>query len=499
MLPAHEDPTAHPAHQPLDSAVGVLTASARLGTQRLVSGEPDRSTLSATGGQRTLDAPGKGAFLFLVVDSHRPLASPARIALDDVEEVVIGRGSSRRLEVTDSGPRRRVEIRLDDPWLSSRHARFMRVLGRWCFEDCGSKNGCVVNGSPRKQAELAEGDVIELGRTFFLYRTAMPRGPKEGTLLEASSLSVPVPGLLSLIPSQLEMFRQLALVAGSTIPVLLHGETGTGKEVMARAIHALSGRPGAFVPINCGALPRELVEGELFGHRRGAFSGAIEDSPGLVRSADRGTLFLDEIGDLHIAAQAALLRVLQEREVRPVGGTRAIAVDLRVVSATHRPLRRMAALGEFRNDLLARLAGHDVELSPLRDRREDLGLLLAAVLRRVQAERAEHIQLHPRATRALLTHSWPLNIRELEQCITTAAVLAQHGAIDLDHLNGALKRNAADAAAHGDDAARPDELKALLREHGGNIAGVARTLGKARMQIHRWLKRYQINPDDFRR
>lgn len=445
------------------------------------------------------DRPGNGTFLFLVVDSHRPLAPPARVALDDVEEVVIGRGNSRRLEVTDSGPRRRVEIRLDDPWLSSRHARFLRVLGRWCFEDCGSKNGSVVNGAPRTHAELAEGDVIELGRTFFLYRAAVPCGPEEDTLLEASRLAAPVPGFLSLNPLQLEMFRQLTVVSASTIPVLLQGETGTGKEVMARAIHALSGRPGEFVPINCGALPRGLVEGELFGHRKGAFSGATEDRPGLVRSADRGTLFLDEIGDLPLAAQVALLRVLQEHEVRPVGGTRSHAVDLRVVAATHRPIERMAASGEFRPDLLARLSGHVVELSPLRARREDLGLLLATILRRAGGERAEHIRLHPRAARALLMYGWPLNVRELEQCVTTAVVLARQGVIELEHLSGALKRSAADAAGHGDDAARPEELKALLREHGGNIAAVARAVGKARMQVHRWLKRYEIDPEDYRR
>ncbi|WP_437833100.1 sigma 54-interacting transcriptional regulator [Sorangium sp. So ce1153] len=436
--------------------------------------------------------------MFLVVDSHRPVASPARVALDDVEEVVIGRGTARSLDLTGSGSRRRVEIRLDDPWLSSRHARLMRVLGRWCFEDCGSKNGSVVNGAPRKHAELAEGDVVELGRTFFIYRAAMDRGSEEASLLDGSSLAAPVPGLLSLIPSQREMFKQLALVAASTIPVLLQGETGTGKEVMARAIHSLSGRPGAFVPINCGALPRELVEGELFGHRKGAFSGATEDRPGLVRSADRGTLFLDEIGDLPLPAQAALLRVLQEREVRPVGGTRSISVDLRVTAATHRPIERMAASGDFRSDLLARLSGHAVELSPLRSRREDLGLILAAILRRIDGQRAEHIQLHPRAARALITYGWPLNVRELEQCMTTAVVLAQGGKIDIDHLNSALKRGAADAAAQGDEPTRPDELKALLREHGGNIAGVARAMGKARMQIHRWLKRYEIDPDDFR-
>ena len=147
--------------------------------------------------------------------------------------------------------------------------------------------------------------------------------------------------------------------------MLIEGESGTGKEVIARAIHGMSGRQGAFVPVNCGALPENLVESELFGYKKGAFSGAQTDHPGLVRSADGGTLFLDEIGDLPASSQAALLRVLQEKEVMPVGGTRAVAIDLRVVAATHRDLDDMVAEGSFRHDLFARLAGFRVTVPPL--------------------------------------------------------------------------------------------------------------------------------------
>src|SRR5262249_24796529 len=150
----------------------------------------------------------------------------------------------------------------------------------------------------------------------------------------------------------------LARIASMPIPVLLLGESGTGKEVLARAVHTLSGRSGAFVAVNCGGLSASLIESQLFGHVKGSFTGAGRDEPGLVRAADRGTLFLDEIGDLPLAAQAALLRVLQEREVVPVGGARPVAVDLRVVAATHRPLEKMAAKGDFRADLLARLSGY---------------------------------------------------------------------------------------------------------------------------------------------
>ncbi|WP_437305717.1 sigma 54-interacting transcriptional regulator [Sorangium sp. So ce388] len=515
-----------------------------------MSGGLESSTLSVSRGPEVPDGDRSGPFLFLVLESHQPLAPPVRIALDDLDEVTIGRGAARKLEPARGAGVRRLDLRLDDPWLSSRHARVVRLLGRWVVEDSGSKNGSLVNGVPQRHAGLADGDLIELGRTFFLFRAALPYPPGAPPLFEAAPGAEAAPGLASLLPALLGLFEQLAVVARSAIPVLLQGETGTGKEVMARAIHALSGRPGELVAVNCGALPRELVEGELFGHRKGAFSGATEDRPGLVRSADRGTLFLDEIGDLPAPAQAALLRVLQEQEVRPVGATRPVRVDLRVVAATHRPLKRLAALGEFRADLLARLSGYVVELPPLRERREDLGLLLGALL-----GRAARVALHPRAARGMLMYGWPANVRELAQCVTTAVVLAQRGTIEPAHLPEAVARAAGgnegrdgegrdgggdegggegrdggnegrdgegggdsgdeggagrqgdalgdDARRQGDtrpeDDARRRELVALLVEHRGNITAVARAAGKARMQIQRWLKRYRIDPEQFRR
>jgi DNA-binding NtrC family response regulator len=214
--------------------------------------------------------------------------------------------------------------------------------------------------------------------------------------------------------------------------------------------------------VNCGALPATLVESELFGVKKGAFTGASEDRPGLVRSADGGTLFLDEIADLPPPSQAAFLRVLQEREVVPVGGTRAVPVDLRVVAATHRDLDALVAAGQFRQDLRARLDGFRLELPPLRERREDLGLLLAALLRRA-APRAGEVQLRPTTARALLAHTWPENTREVERRLATAIALAEGAPIGVEHL-GDLSAVPAGVAADPPPPARPSPVVAFHDE-----------------------------------
>jgi transcriptional regulator with GAF, ATPase, and Fis domain len=302
---------------------------------------------------------------------------------------------------------------------------------------------------------------------------------------------------------------RLGLVARSRVTVLVRGETGTGKEVIASAIHQLSGRAGRFIAVNCGALAESLVESELFGYRKGAFSGAAEDRPGLVRSSDKGTLLLDEIGDLPLSAQAALLRVLQEEEVVAVGATHPVKVDLRVVAVTHRDLDALVAEEQFRPDLLARLSGHTLSLPPLRERREDLGLLIATLVRKLAGDAASDVTFAPRAARALLLHRWPLNVRELEKCLSGAIVLACEGPIDLEHLPASLRDAPENEPAT--TAASPrlskqekerrlrDKLIALLEEHHGNVTAVAAAMGKPRTQVQRWLRRLGIDPASFRR
>jgi DNA-binding NtrC family response regulator len=259
--------------------------------------------------------------------------------------------------------------------------------------------------------------------------------------------------------------------------------------------------------VNCGALPDTLVETELFGCRRGAFTGA-QDRPGLVRTADGGTLVLDEVGDLPLPAQVALLRVLQERQVHPVGATHPVPVDFRVLCATQEPLEDLVKAGRFRSDLFARLAGATIRLPPLRERREDLGIITATLLRRLALERAHSLTFDKEAARALLRHPFPLNIRELEKAIERAVALAAGGPIRLDHLSLDLLPAPAAPRAEGSspgvplapaDLALRHQLVAFLGEHGGNLSATARSMGKARVQIRRWLRRYQIDPTQFRR
>jgi len=449
--------------------------------------EPADTTQSATSGQGGSAPPGARPYLFLALQSHRPLAPPARFALSDVDEVVIGRGREPRISLSIEGGARRLLVQLEDPWLSGNHARVRRLLGRHFLEDLGSKNGSLVGGVHRQRQELRDQDVIELGHAFFTFREAIASIDPPPLVFHPAPTP---PALSTLSPLWSDALLDLARVARSEIAVLLQGETGTGKEVLAREVHRASRRGGDFVAVNCGALPRELVESELFGHRRGAFSGAVEDRTGLVRGADRGTLLLDEIGDMPLAAQTALLRVLQEREVRPVGAPRPVPIDVRFLAATHRDLDALARAGQFRADLLARLSGHIVTLPPLRERKHDIGLLLADVL-------ASGGTLTPPAARALFAYDWPGNIRELRKSLTTAVVLAEGAPIDLRHLPAVVSRPAPPSASGGEIATR-QRLSALLAEHRGNLSAVARATGKARVQIQRWVKRFELDPEDFR-
>jgi DNA-binding NtrC family response regulator len=438
--------------------------------------------------------------LFLVLEGDRPASGGARYALDEVDEVIIGRGSGRRAQRELAGNRRRLSVRVPGHFMSSMHARLVRQGGAWTLEDLDSKNGTFFHGERVTRATLSDGDSFDAGHALFALRAALPTPRHVEADIDSAAQSDHPPGLRTLLPAAGARIEAFERVARAEIPVLLLGETGTGKELLARALHDLSGRRGAFVAINCGALTPTLVEALLFGHVKGAFSGATRDEPGLIRAADGGTLFLDEVGDLPMPTQAALLRVLQEREVLPVGSTRPLSVDCRVACATHRSLDALVESGHFRADLLARIDGFRHALPPLRERREDLGLLLAALLPRVARERASAVTLTISAARALYAHGWSGNVRELERCLARAVALAVTERIEATHLALVAPPPATRAEPRLDDeqAKLRQRLVDELERHGGNVSEVARSMGKARMQIQRWMRRFGLEPEAFR-
>ena len=315
------------------------------------------------------------------------------------------------------------------------------------------------------------------------------------------------------------LFTQLDRVAPSDVTVLIQGESGTGKELVAQALHARSGRRGTFVALNCAAIPETLQESELFGHEKGAFTGAAARSIGKFEQAHRGTLFLDEVAELSPATQAKLLRVLQQRSFQRVGGSEVVEVDIRLLAATHRDLPAEVSAGRFREDLYFRLAVLELRIPPLREREGDVVLLahqfLAAADRGGQAERSFGLD----ALEALVTYDWPGNVRELQNAVERAAVMAPGEMILLADLPERIRASVADlppsssaeaADEHGSaarvmagltipagvtlEALERLAIEEAFRRTGGNISQMSRELGIGRTALYRKLKQYAASP-----
>jgi DNA-binding NtrC family response regulator len=325
-------------------------------------------------------------------------------------------------------------------------------------------------------------------------------------------MSGAIPGVIAGSPAMRETLRIVARVAPTDVTILVTGESGTGKEVVARALHDGSLRArGPLVALNCSALPADLVESELFGHVRGAFTGADRDREGRFAAADGGTLFLDEVGDLAPAAQAKLLRALEEGRVTPVGATTPVEVDVRIVAATNRPLPGLVQAGSFREDLYFRLGVVQLELPPLRDRREDIPALAAHFIAHfAERHRRDPLPLSEPARRALLAYDWPGNVRELRNAIERALVLADGSEIEARDLPPTITSDAAplrptDAAMAGLSFSDARErvvhsfersfLAAALERHGGNVSGTARALGLHRQSLQKMMKRLGLGSD----
>ena len=299
-----------------------------------------------------------------------------------------------------------------------------------------------------------------------------------------------------------DLLRQARLVAESDASVLIYGESGTGKELLARAVHHASRRDEQpFVAVNCGAIPGELLESELFGHARGAFTGAVQAHKGLFQSADGGTLFLDEIGDMPLPLQVKLLRVLQEGEVRPVGATQSIPVDVRVISATHRDLEAARASGQFREDLYYRLNVVSLRLPPLSERREDIPVLATHFLRKLADRYRKPLPtLAPDAMALLIAAPWPGNVRQLLNLLEQAVALTTTAVIPASVVQNALREDAA-ALVPFEEARKSferDYLVRLLKITGGNVTQAAQMAKRNRTEFYKLLQRHRLEPSMFK-
>ncbi len=384
---------------------------------------------------------------------------------------LVGRGADADLRVDDvSVSRRHATLHFDEP---------VRI------EDLGSANGTWVNGSkltPGETRPLIAGAVVEIGTATLFLRTSA----------ETSARQDDDAAMVARDPAMARVAQLADVIAKSKLTVLVLGETGVGKEVLARRIHAASPRASAkLVALNCAALAETLLESELFGHERGAFTGATHKKSGVVETADGGTLFLDEVGELSPATQAKLLRVIETGHVTRVGATEEVPVDVRFVCATHRDLRAMVRDGRFRQDLYFRLDGVTVRVPPLRERPLDLPVLAA----RFAAEAARDAgrpspSLTPAALERLRRHAWPGNVRELKNVMARSVVLAASPLLDEGDLvfseeTSAGPADVAEPSLPGDE--RRARVLAALETHRWNQTAAAKALGITRRTLYNWM------------
>jgi DNA-binding NtrC family response regulator len=373
-------------------------------------------------------------------------------------------------------------LTLTDPTVSRRHAEIARTAEGYLLQDLGSTNGVLVDGTRVERAWLRDGTVLGMGKTIL--RIAMGRA-------ETLAKSTPFGGMVASAPAMDELFGLLESLAASDVTVLIEGETGTGKELAARAVHDHGPRKkGPFVVFDCSTVPAELMESELFGHEKGAFTGAGEARQGAVQEAEGGTLFLDEIGELPVPLQPKLLRLLDRREFKKVGSQKTGQADIRFVAATNRDLEQQVSEGSFRQDLFFRLSGARIKLPPLRERIEDIPALVDFFLHEAGKEAGRRITLAPEAMKKLAGYSWPGNVRELKNALQTAAVLTRTGTIGVNDLPDLSFDPGGQAGSIQDAEARA--VKDALERAGGNKRKAARLLGIAPSTLYSKMKKYGL-------
>jgi DNA-binding NtrC family response regulator len=398
-------------------------------------------------------------------------------------------------EVTTLGKGPTCDIRLSDSYCSDLHCKLIVKGGRILIFDVNSTNGTFVNDVRVKEADLEEGTIIRVGQTELVLELTPEQ--KEAKPLEEDTFGP----LVGRSQAMRELFRLIQQVAPTPATVCIFGETGTGKELVARALHDLS--PRALKPwmaLNCGAISRELIESELFGHEKGAFTGAHQQRRGAFEQAHGGTLFLDEIGELPLDLQPNLLRVLETGKLRRVGGNQEIPVDVRILCATHRDLSQLVSHGKFREDLFFRLYVFPLFIPPLRQRREDILLITEHFLRQMTPN-GKKVRFTPDGARSLETREWRGNVRELKNTLQRAIILASSGEIGVEHLQlpGSFQpsdsRETPDVSFPNTSNLEQLEREIILRElraHGGNRLAAAKALGIAKSILYEKLKVYGI-------
>jgi DNA-binding NtrC family response regulator len=377
------------------------------------------------------------------------------------------------------------DVTIDHPKVSRRHAVVRLVGVTATVEDAGGTNRVHVNGRPLAAGERAP---LGTGGSFQV-------GPMTAVLLGVPSpIGESVEGRAALVVRDVRagaLTDLVGRVAASDVSVLIRGETGTGKEVLARAMHEESGRKGPLLALNCAALGDTLLESELFGHERGAFTGAVQAKPGLFESAEGGTVFLDEIAELPLAAQAKLLRAIESRQVMRLGGVKPVDLDVRFMSATHRDLRAAVAAGAFRQDLYFRINGIAIVVMPLRERKDMVPSLAAEFLAAATARgRGTAPALTPAALAVLAKHDWPGNVRELKAVIERAVLLCAGAEIGSRHI--VMDTAGADEPARPEGGDERDRIVAALEQCAGNQTRAAKLLSISRATLAHKLALHRI-------
>ncbi|MBN1609974.1 MAG: sigma-54-dependent Fis family transcriptional regulator [Polyangiaceae bacterium] len=365
-------------------------------------------------------------------------------------------------------------LRVADPAVGDQHCLLKVRPGGLTVEDLGSGGGVFLG-----PARVAQATLVSVGASFVIGATTVTIRPG---VEEEPSRTAALPGMVGGSTAMRRVAYEVRRHAATRAPILLQGESGTGKDLVAQALHTLSRRPGAYVPLNAGAMPEPLADAELFGHRRGAFTGAVANRSGAFELAHQGTLFLDEIAEIPASVQVRLLRVVEDGQVRALGASKPIRVDTRIVSASWAPLADRVADGSFRADLYHRLSTAVVRLPPLRQRRSDIPELCEVLLRRMDSDVGVK-RLAPGALARLVTHSWPGNVRELNGVLYRAALLTDQAMLEPQHIELAFPPDGKGRKLTRADAPR------LLELHRGNVSAAARACGVARSTFRSWLEK----------